>query len=754
MALKPTREGFSAAGALSEFSEGQLLNLLRARPDLATPPPKDLAVLAARASSWASINSCIVTLNRASQQLLDALCLLPQPTTVRELLRLLDTKDDGGNLAGALGRLVDLALVFRTGEELRVHPQLDGLRNPAGLGPPASSVLASQPASALDAMARHLGMKPERNKQEMLASVVAALAEPARIQRALRDAPAGTSDLAARLAEHSVGTVPGGTYYIRANTPLGWMAERGLVVATDWETIVMPREVGLALRGGRPFPDFRLRPPAIPWRPVDADSTDRACAEQAMRIVTDVATILDSWQDAPAKLLKAGGIGIRDVRRAATAVGRSEIETARLIELAAVAGLAGWDAATATALPGTAYDDWLDLDLADRWMALVTAWLDSDLHVNLAGALGTNEKPIPPLLDRWPEGAARHRRALVLAAWLEGGCGQAADDESLTARVTWDAPAIWTGGPARPPMLVSWVREEAQMLGICASGALGRLGRAVVTGRVDQALAELAAHAPRITSQFVIQADLTAVATGPLPTTIRCELELMADLESSGAATVYRFSEQSLRRAYDAGRTTAEINGFLTARAAKGVPQPLAYLVEDIGRRHGRVRVGSATCYVRSDDPSLLAEILVARRAAKLGLRPLAPTVLISTSSPETVVATLRASGYLPAEEDDASGLVVRRRVVRRATAGHGPKRGRAPDATASRSAPARASELAQILADRDLLASVGQLVAGAPAQHPDLESLVRRLRSPRPGTVAGSQPPPARAQPVNGAKA
>ena len=44
-------------------------------------------------------------------------------------------------------------------------------------------------------------------------------------------------------------------------------------------------------------------------------------------------------------------------------------------------------------------------------------------------------------------------------------------------------------------------------------------------------------------------------------------------------------SEQSLRRAFDSGRTANEILAFLEGRATRGVPQPLAYLVNDMGRR-------------------------------------------------------------------------------------------------------------------------------------------------------------------------
>lgn len=713
-AMTPAREGLTLAAALADFSADQLLNLLQARPDLASPPPRDFAALAARASTWASVNDCMVTLNRAALQLVDAVALLPQPTTTAALVRILAVELDADDLEAALDHLAGLGLVFRRGDNLRVHPQIEHLAHPAGLGPPANTVLAFQQQTTLTTIAQRLGVNPGRTKHDTVAALAVALADPAVIKATLHDAPPGTPAVVTRLAQHPVESIPWGTHTVRPDTPLGWLAGRGFVVATDWSSFVMPREVGLAFRGGRPFPDFSLRPPVINWRPADADAIDRAAIEAAQRIVADIATILDSWQDAPPKLLKAGGLGIREVRRAATAIGRTEIEAARVIDLAAVAGLAGWDSTEAVAGARPPYQEWLQMGVAQRWAVVAQAWLEADIHVNLAGALGANEKPIPPLLDRWPETAAAGRRRLVLAALAEGAVGEAMD-AGLAARVTWDAPALWNGGPAMPPTLVSWVGEEAAVLGICAALSLSCLGRLVADGRLDEATAELARHCPPTTSQFVIQADLTAVATGPLSVAVRAELDLMADLESSGSATVYRFSEQSLRRAFDDGRSAEGIVGFLSLHATKGVPQPLSYLVEDIGRRHGRLRVGSATCYLRSDDASVLTEILLSRRLLKLGLRQLAPTVLVSGATPEAVIDALRTNGYLPAEEDEAGDIVVRRRLVSWVAEGMGPP----PPKAAPRRGPAAAS---------------------GPKDEP-LASIVRRLRTARSNAVAKPAP-------------
>ena len=37
-----------------------------------------------------------------------------------------------------------------------------------------------------------------------------------------------------------------------------------------------------------------------------------------------------------------------------------------------------------------------------------------------------------------------------------------------------------------------------------------------------------------------------------------------------------------------------------------GVPQALSYLIDDVGRRYGVLRLGKASTYLRSDDPALI----------------------------------------------------------------------------------------------------------------------------------------------------
>ena len=156
----------------------------------------------------------------------------------------------------------------------------------------------------------------------------------------------------------------------------------------------------------------------------------------------------------------------------------------------------------------------------------------------------------------------------------------------------------------------------------------------------------------------MLQADLTAVAPGPVPYRLARELRLLADQESRGGAAVFRFSGPSLRRAFDAGWSAADVHRWLEHHATTAPPQPLAYLIDDIARQHGSIRVGPANAYVRIADPAQVAAILTHPDASVLGLRELAPGVLVAAAEPYEVVDFLHRIGHSPAGEDSSGRSV------------------------------------------------------------------------------------------------
>ena len=225
---------------------------------------------------------------------------------------------------------------------------------------------------------------------------------------------------------------------------------------------------------------------------------------------------------------------------------------------------------------------------------------------------------------------------------------------ALADLLAWRAPR--RGGRLRDEV-VGWVLSEATVLGVVALDALSSPGRALLTDP-EQLVPALRATLPEPVGHVLLQADLTAVAPGPLEPELAQELDLMAEVESAGGATVYRFTEATIRRALDAGRSAADLHQLLAARSATPVPQGLTYLVDDVARRHGRLRGGAAESFLRSDDDVLIAEVMAHPGTAQLELRRIAPTVVVSPLPLRELLDGLRRAGFTPAAEDPGGAVL------------------------------------------------------------------------------------------------
>src|SRR5699024_7948842 len=126
-----------------------------------------------------------------------------------------------------------------------------------------------------------------------------------------------------------------------------------------------------------------------------------------------------------------------------------------------------------------------------------------------------------------------------------------------------------------------------------------------------------------------VQGDLTAVVPGRPDADLRALVELVADVESRGPGMTVRFSSDSVRRALDV-MDAEELLEQLAAASLTALPQPLEYLVRDVARSHGSVRIGPAGAYLRSEDPAALARLLTHPELTHLDLHTLAPTVLVA----------------------------------------------------------------------------------------------------------------------------
>ncbi|OYX57227.1 MAG: hypothetical protein B7Y93_03045 [Micrococcales bacterium 32-70-13] len=364
-------------------------------------------------------------------------------------------------------------------------------------------------------------------------------------------------------------------------------------------------------------------PPALaPVDDADRRFLDRGAAERAFTTTTAVTEVVLALAETPGRLLARGGLSLPDAKRLAAAAGCGLDELAALTDLAALAGLIDDDSgATRTTEVG---DAWRRRPLAERWSTLAAAWRDA----------------LPPEL------------VALLAERAESRWGS-----GLVDFVDWLYPA---GGE---PLLARLHRRglQADRLGIAVDGRPSSIGRALVAHDAGAAAAALAPLVPAEVEQVYLQHDLTIVSPGPLAGAIDERLRRVADVESSGLAGRYRITADSVTRAIAMGETAEGLTAFLASISLTGVPQPLAYLIDETARRYGAVRVGAlepdeaaelgARTAVRSDEPLLLEAILVDAATASLALRRVGPHRAVSRFETDVVLWTLIDARY-PAAAD------------------------------------------------------------------------------------------------------
>lgn len=673
----------SLAEALRAREDAGLTALLRARPDLLSPVPGDVTQLAARAGTRASVVRALDRLDRFALQTAEALAVAPElcPYPVLEALLSGDTgttsgQDNGARaeLPRALATLRDQALVWGDEDRLRLVRTARELLapsasrpSPTGLGPTVAEATAGMSPTRIQEIVAAAGLTATHDPVSAVTALTGLFTDPERMSALLDEAPAEAHQVLGRL----VWGPPYGEVTPNPTPPVRWLRDRGLLLPASARTVVLPREVALYLRGGLAHRLTEPQAPAVPaLREHRPQLVDANAAGQALAALSAVEELVKSWEYTGPAVLRAGGLSVRDLKRTAAALDTDERSTAFWIELAYAAGLLASDGeADERYAPTPAFDGWCELPPAERWSVLAAAWLSATRTAGLAGeqdAKGRTLSILGPDLDRSAASEVRRRVLRLLADLPEGG---APDIAALQARLAWERPV--RGTSELRARLANWTLTEAEVLGVTGRGALSAPGRALLEGREPAPL--LAPLLPEPVDHVLLQADLTAVAPGPLRRPLAEVLAVLADVESKGGATVYRFTPGSVRRALDAGHTAVDLQAFLTEHSRTPVPQPLSYLIDDVARRHGHLRVGSASSYVRCDDDSMLGEIMADKRSAGLGLRRLAPTVLAAQAEPGALLDGLRAMGYAPAAESRTGDVLVARADAHRTPARSAP---------------------------------------------------------------------------------
>jgi hypothetical protein len=604
----------SFADHLRGLDDAALLRLFTLRADLISPVPPDMASLAVRASSAPSLARAIDSLNVWQFQVLEACAVASEPFTEKIVAALTDKP-----AIFVIPGLIERGLIY---------PADDGLRMPTTL-------------------------------RELLGNEVAQLGPHSMAKlnlKKLSESPAS----AKKILEAMAWGPPRGTVadIKKPGAGVQWCLEEGFLIPYSQTIVVMPREVAISLRGGKVHKEQRVNSPeaSYTFTATDRKKINSAAIANITTFLRWVEEVLNFWAQDPPTALRSGGLGVRDLKALALHLGVDESCAAFVAELCYISALLTIDPDDRI-LPTTNFDIWLTQRPSDKWLTLTSSWLATSRVSGLVGNEDSkNVAPLGPELDRVNAASVR---SLVLSLLRENRDGAITPD-SMVAIASWTRPSKRIGGIH--PFHILFTLRESEWLGVTGQGVISDYGLALLD---QSSLEQIDTDLPEDVDHILIQSDNTAIAPGPLAQEVAQEMALLADVESRGGATVFRFTDATIRRALDHGKTGDEITRFLKATSKTPMPQPLEYLIADVAKKHGKLRVGSTTSFIRCEDQSVIVAILSDKKLDGMGFRKIASEVLISDLEVDDAVNVLRNAGYLPAVEDSKGILLSGTRIMR-----------------------------------------------------------------------------------------
>ena len=349
--------------------------------------------------------------------------------------------------------------------------------------------------------------------------------------------------------------------------------------------------------------------------PFDQKLVDAQSGIAAFETVQALTELLIDLEQRYVREVGRASVGLPELKRLAVHLGREVDYAKALYSLGQMAGLITlsdkrWRV-------GSEYLTWLQQEPAERWLVLARTWRmllgeQSAAEFVNAKALDVSMKEIFPLAN---DGISSHMTRLVSLAELIG-----LSSESRTS--TWFTP-----------LMQADLKSAAKLL----TSAL-----------------------PKTQSKVIVQADLSIISVGPLPTKTELELRRFVETERIGVASTYRISTLSITYGLETGLTEASIRNLLAELSGAALPQPVDYLIREAASRFGRLVLtdGATGTLITSSDQVLLTHILNDTTLRPISIIRIDNSTLQTRFELDIVYYQLRESKYAAIRKDDQGEVI------------------------------------------------------------------------------------------------
>jgi hypothetical protein len=200
----------------------------------------------------------------------------------------------------------------------------------------------------------------------------------------------------------------------------------------------------------------------------------------------------------------------------------------------------------------------------------------------------------------------------------------------------------------------------AELIGLSSGHSTSSWFTPLMKNDLKSATKLLTAALPQTQSKVIVQADLSIISVGPLPTKTELELRRFVETERIGVASTYRINTLSVTYGLETGLTESEIRNLLFELSGAALPQPVDYLIREAAGRFGRLVLtqGEAGTLITSTDQVLLTHILNDVTVRPMSITRKNETTLQTRFELDIVYYHLRESKYAAIRKDELGKVI------------------------------------------------------------------------------------------------